>query len=136
MRKLLTILALLSAFTGPAMAQPVVLGSSVYLETVEREGGQQVRRIEAADSFGRGERVVAMTRWSTRENAPFWLESRVPHHLRFVEGNGSVEISTDNGRSWQRPGATAQRVTNLRWRIDSRTAARGSGMVSYSAVVR
>jgi hypothetical protein len=58
------------------------------------------------------------------------------------------EISIDGGRSWGKLGmlmirdtsgtrlASPEDVTHVRWRIPASVAARGTGTIAYSAIVR
>ena len=118
-----------------AVAQePVAVDRAVYVERLT--GGE--RTLEPARQLKRGDRVVLMLAWSGEGDAPFTVSSRVPSALAFKRGGGSEpEISTDGGRSWSTPDpARASEVTHLRWRVTGREAQRGSGMLTYSAVVR
>jgi hypothetical protein len=134
---------------GPVLAQaPVALTSRVF---VERSLGGALT-LEPAHQLVRGEKVVLLLAWTAPGKAGergFTLTSSVPETLHFHRaGDDSAQVSVDGGASWGRLGelriveglstrmAAPQDVTHVRIRIPAAQAARGTGRVSYSAIVR
>jgi len=114
----------------PASAQDVSVGSTVYRERVD--DGQA--RIEPATRLTRGDRVVTILTWDAPSGGNYTVTSPVPAGLTLQSASHpSLEVSTDGGRTWQRP-ANSNRIprgaTHLRWRVG------GEGRLSYRAVVR
>jgi len=137
---------------APAAAQQgVSLDSSVFIErTGHTDDGRIARRIEPASRLVKGDRVVLVLEWTTgADGKSFAVTSPIPGTLSFRRsGNDGEQVSVDGGKSWGelgelriREGATtrlasAGDVTHVRWRISRREAVRGSGLITYSAVVR
>ena len=151
-----TILAgLAGVFAGMALPIPmaqaesaVALRSAVFVERADlTRGAVPARRIEPAARLVRGERVVLVLDWQTRQNNPrFLVTAPVPPSLAFEKSSsGQEEISVDGGRSWGRLGsvqiadqwgtriASPQDATHVRWRVDGSA---GQGRITYSAFVR
>ena len=134
-----SILAL--AISTQAAATPgVSLDSEVY---VERTQPGNVRSLEPASSLRRGDRVVTVVTWRTLGKAgDFTVVNPVPRTITYENtAREDAEVSIDGGRTWGRLGelrfasrmATPQDVTHVRWRLP---AARGSGRIAYSGIVR
>ncbi len=142
----------LAAIATQAAAQDAVsLASAVFVERIgHTQDGRVERRIEPAGRLTRGDKVVLMVEWrAAQADKGFAVTSPIPRTLAFqdisLEG---AEVSANGGRSWGRIGqllirdvggvrlASPEDVTNLRWRVSEREAARGSGRVTYSAIVR
>ena len=137
------------AATSPASAAPLVtLDTAVF---VERQQSGDIRRLEPAQSFKRGERVVTILSWhklagSTRgSNGGFTLVNPLPRAIAYqASASDSEEVSVDGGRSWGRIGtlrfgnrlATPEDVTHVRWRVPAERAATGRGQIAYSGIVR
>ncbi len=131
----LVFLATAAAATGSALS----ITRAMY---IERGIGSGVA-LEPADRLRTGDKVVMVMQWNAAaQDSAFTLASRVPPALAFQRsGRENVEVSVDGGQRWGRIGslrigsrlAAPEDVTDLRWRIPSRD---GSGMLTYSAVVR
>lgn len=143
MRSYLIMGAVAALISGNLAAQSAVeLSRAVF---VERENGAS-RAVEPADSLRPGDKVVLVVEWDApRGGKGFTVNSRVPRNLSFQRSSrDDVQVSVDGGARWgyldtMRIGsrrATPEDVTNLRWRIPARMAARGSGIITYSAIVR
>ena len=139
-------IALLAALAWPQLAQAapaVITNSSVY---VERRDENSARRLEEADSFDKGDRVVTILRWELRKRAgSFTITNPLPRAVSYQASTREDElVSVDGGRSWGRIGqlkigdrlASPEDVTHVRWRIPERIAARGRGQIAYSGIVR
>ncbi|MBB4859104.1 hypothetical protein HNO88_002430 [Novosphingobium chloroacetimidivorans] len=127
---------------APALARPqVATQSTVYVERVQPD---RTRRLEPADRFIRGDRVITVVNWSRRAgNRGFVITNPLPAALAY-QGSAwdDQDVSVDGGRTWGRLGAlrvggrsaTAEDVTHVRWRIPPRVQARGQ--IAYSGIVR
>ena len=145
---------LLGASLAPASASPgshagprVATESAVF---VERVASGNVRHLEPAERMIRGDRVVTIVSWyrlSEGGNADgsFVITNPLPRAITFQDSaREDAEVSVDGGRNWGRLGAlrvgqrlaTPEDVTHLRWRIAPGHAARGSGHIAYSGIVR
>ncbi|MFN2100875.1 hypothetical protein [Altererythrobacter sp. MF3-039] len=129
MRRILKCLTILAMFTGPAHANDVNLNSFIYQEVRSVDA----RTISATNSLRRGDRVVTLLDWRSREPETVTMTAAVPRDLSFLNASAEgVEISTDGGRSWHATDSnSAGRVTHLRWK-----ATPGRGRLTYSAIVR
>ena len=123
-------MALLAAATAPVYAQGVAIESAVFLEHSDGHG----MRVEPAERFVSGDRVVTVLRWQAPGQRRFTVVSPVPTGLRVESvSRAGLEVSTDRGRSWQVLSDARELprgVTHLRWR------AGGDGQLTYRAVVR
>ncbi|MBD3728099.1 MAG: hypothetical protein IE933_00140 [Sphingomonadales bacterium] len=139
--------AMALTLAAPAMAQDkVALSRAVYVERAAPRGEGLARSIDRAESLRPGDRVVLMVEWQASEPGKgFTLSSPVPSALAFQRSSADgTEVSVDGGRNWGMLGtlrigdrlASPEDVTNLRWRIPAREAARGKGRVVFSAFVR
>ncbi len=141
----------LSATMHPASAESIWRPAhAVYVEKAPTVGLRPARLLEPAGKMSTGDRVVLVLDWRSPEKpGGFILTSPVPKALSYERSsNGMEEISVDGGRNWGRMGtltirdpegarlATPEDVTHVRWRIPTQTAARGSGRIAYSAIVR
>lgn len=122
-------IAALAAAT-PLQAQGVAIESTVFVEHSDAQG----LRVEPAQRFVHGDRVVTVMTWQAREGERFTVISPVPAGLKVESvSRAGLEVSTDRGRSW-RTLADARDlpvgVTHLRWRVG------GDGRLTYRAVVR
>lgn len=127
----------------PLCAAPVVTTQSdVFRES--KVPGQ--RRLEPAQSFSRGDRVVTIVRWyRLGGDGGFTIVNPLPSGTSYQDSarNGQ-EVSVDGGRTWGRIGAlriggrdaTPEDVTHVRWRISAKTARVGAGRIAYSAIVQ
>lgn len=133
----------------PAGAQPaphVAFDSEVYVEHIDYVGGAPVRHLDPATRLTRGDRVVTLVRWATHAGTGgFTVSNALPHALAFQRGaRDDGEVSVDGGRNWGRLGslriagrlASAEDVTNVRWRVSPAEARAGSGQIAYAGVVR
>ena len=128
MHKILAIAALVLA--APLQGQGVAIASNVFVEHSDGDG----LRVEPAQSFVRGDRVVTVMTWQAREGERFTVVSPVPSRLKVESvSRAGLEVSTDHGRSWRTlvdARDLPSGVTHLRWRTG------GEGSLTYRAVVR
>jgi hypothetical protein len=127
-----------SAQASPAVA----LDSAIFVERLD----QGARRLEPVRELNRGDRVVYVVTWQRSiGSGPFTVTNPLPRQVYFQgSANGDEQVSVDGGRSWGRIGelrsgarlATPEDVTHVRWRVSAELAARGSGRIAYSAIVR
>lgn len=130
------VLAAIGAITAlPAQAAGPLVEGAVYRErTSEGE-----RLIEPAGQLRKGDRVVLLVRWQAADDRDgFVVTTPVPAALAYRrESSDAAEVSLDGGRSWRRnERLRGARVTHVRWKVDAREAAQGSGSFAYSATVR
>lgn len=132
------------AVAAPALAAPAVaLDSAVF---VERTTPQRGRMLEPASRLSRGDRVVYVVSWYRMGGTGgFVVTNPLPRSVYFQgTASGDEEVSIDGGRSWGKLAAlrvgsrmaTPEDVTHVRWKVDPARAARGSGQIAYSAIVR
>lgn len=135
-----------AALSAPqaALANPnVALDSAVFIERTTAARG---RVLEPARQFSRGDRVVYVLSWTKLGGeGGFVVTNPLP---RAVAYQGSAfdeeDVSIDGGRTWGKLAAlrvgtriaTPEDVTHVRWRVAPALAARGSGQIAYSAIVR
>lgn len=131
---------------GVAAQSGIAIEKSAYIERAQFSAGKTVRALEPAQEVRKGDTLVLMLEW----NAPgrkhsFAVSSRVPRDLAFQRSGGKApQVSIDGGRNWGtlanlRIGsrrASPEDVTHLRWQVSDAEAALGSGVLSYSAIVR
>lgn len=126
-----------------AQASPAVsLDNAVFVERLD----QGARRLEPASALNRGDRVVYVVSWQrSGGSGPFMVTNPLPRAVYFQgTANGDEQVSVDGGRNWGRIGelrsgdrlATPEDVTHVRWQVPAELAARGSGRIAYSAIVR
>jgi hypothetical protein len=126
------------------LAAPLVsLDSAVFVERIKPGKG---RLLQPAATFKRGDRVVYVVSWVRKSGSgAFTVTNPVPRSVYYQgSADGSEEVSIDGGKRWGkleqiRIGtriATPEDVTHLRWHISADHAARGSGEITYSAIVR
>ena len=106
----------------------------------------QGRLLKPASSLRRGDRVVYVVSWyKMGGQGAFTVTNPLPRLVYFQSSaDGTEEVSVDGGRHWGkldalRTGgrlATPEDVTHVRWHISANEAARGSGEITYSAIVR
>ncbi len=128
MHKTLALLGLMAA--APLQAQGAAVESAVFVEHSDAHG----QRVEPAQRFMRGDRVITVMTWQVPEQRRYTVVSPVPAGLRLESvSRAGLEVSTDRGHSW-RVMADARDlpagVTHLRWH------AGGDGRLTYRAVVR
>jgi hypothetical protein len=139
-------LAAILALGAPALAlaAPLVsLDSAVFVERVKPGA---VRLLEPARELRRGDRLVYVVSWQRHGgDGGFTLTNPLPRTVYYQRSaSGDEEVSVDGGRRWGkleelRVGAriaTPEDVTHLRWRVAPNQAARGTGRITYSAIVR
>lgn len=140
--RLATILAL--AAPAAALAAPLVtLDSAVFVERIKPGA---VRLLEPARQLNRGDRLVYVVSWQRMGGeGGFTVTNPLPRTVYYQRSaTGDEEVSVDGGRRWGkldslRVGdrvATPEDVTHLRWRVAPAQAARGTGRITYSAIVR
>ena len=149
MRKAVTIGILGWALASAAALQAQVqLSRAAYVERVSDNGA--TRSIAPANDLRSGDTVVLMVAWQAKQDRKaFTVSSPIPKHLSFKRSASDQQIvSIDGGQSWARLSdltiedgrrtrrASVEDVTHLRWRIPASVAARGSGKITYSAIVR
>jgi hypothetical protein len=139
-------LAIIIALAAPAVAvaAPLVsLDSAVY---VERLKPGAVRLLEPARQLKRGDRLVYVVSWQRKSgDGGFTVTNPLPRAVSYQRSAGGDEqVSVDGGKRWGklealRIGAriaTPEDVTHLRWRVAPDEAAKGTGRITYSAIVR
>lgn len=149
MRKAVTIGILGCALASAAALQAQVqLSRAAYVERVSDNGA--TRSIAPATNLRSGDTVVLMVAWQAEQDRKaFTVSSPIPKHLSFKRSASDQQtVSIDGGQSWARLSdltiedsgrtrrASVEDVTHLRWRIPASVAARGSGKITYSAIVR
>lgn len=132
-----------------AFAQNTVeLSRAVFVE--RHSAGNVERKLQPAQEFRKGDTVILVVRWTAHNgSAPFTVSSAIPASLQFQQSSKDGQtVSVDGGKNWGKLGAlhkgtgrgkrvaSPEDVTHLRWRIPSRLAAKGSGQITYSAIVR
>ena len=144
--RFLTRLGLALALTVPAatFAAPLIeLDSAVFVERVQPGKG---RLLQPVSSLRRGDRVVYVVSWyKMGGNGAFTVTNPLPRSVYYQgSADGSEEVSIDGGKRWGKLDmlrigariATPEDVTHVRWHISAGDAARGSGEITYSAIVR
>ena len=137
-------LALALAAPAAALAAPLIaLDSAVFVERVQPGKG---RLLQPVNSLRRGDRVVYVVSWyKMGGNGAFTVTNPLPRSVYYQgSADGSEEVSIDGGRRWGKLDllrigariATPEDVTHVRWHISAGDAARGSGEITYSAIVR
>jgi hypothetical protein len=145
-RRSLAKLAVPLALAAPviAVAAPsVALDSAVFVEKIVPQKG---RMLAPASSLKRGDRVVYVVSWYRMGGqGGFTVTNPLPSKVYYQgSADGREEVSIDGGRSWGKLDtlriggrfATPEDVTHVRWRVPASEAARGSGQITYSAIVR
>lgn len=133
-----------TALPGLAAARSAIaMDSAVF---VERSSPRSGRLLEPAQQLRRGDRVVTILSWTRQAGSGgFVVTNPLPRTVYYqASADESEEVSIDGGRTWGklddlRVGtrlATPEDVTHVRWRIPAPVAARGSGQIAYSAIVR
>lgn len=137
-------MALALAVPAAALAAPLIaLDSAVFVERTKPGKG---RMLQPAASLKRGDRVVYVVSWYRMGGTgAFTVTYPMPKTVWYQgSADGSEEVSLDGGKRWgkleqMKVGsrvATPEDVTHVRWRISAQEAARGSGEITYSAIVR
>ena len=136
--------ALALAVPVAAIAAPLIaLDSAVYVEKVKPGQG---RMLQPANRLSRGDRVVYVVTWYRMGgNGSFTVTNPLPRTVYYQgSANGDEEVSVDGGKRWGKLDdlrigtriATPEDVTHVRWHVPASQAARGSGEITYSAIVR
>lgn len=126
------------------MATPsVALDSAVFVERVVPNKG---RLLQPAGTLKRGDRVVYVVSWYRMGGkGAFTVTNPLSRRVYFQgSSDGREEVSIDGGRTWGKldrmkisgRNATPEDVTHVRWRISADQAQKGSGEITYSAIVR
>ncbi len=145
LRAVLVLLAAALAIL-PSLAEAkvaVALESSVF---VERADPQARRTLEPARQLSRGDRIVYLVTWKRQSGSgSFVVTNPLPPTVYYqASADEDEQVSIDGGRTWGRLEmmhvgrrlAAPEDVTHVRWRISAPVAARGSGQIAYSAIVR
>jgi hypothetical protein len=146
LRRNLTRLGLALALAAPAaaIATPLIaLDSAVFVERLQPGKG---RLLQPVSSLRRGDRVVYVVSWyKMGGQGAFTVTNPLPRSVYYQgSADGTEEVSIDGGRHWGKLDAlrigariaTPEDVTHVRWHISAGEAARGSGEITYSAIVR
>ncbi len=142
LRHLAPILAI--CIPAAALAAPLVaLDSAVFVERL-RPGA--VRLLEPANRLKRGDRLIYVVSWQRMAgDGGFTVTNPLPRTVYYQRSAAGDElVSVDGGKRWGkleglRIGAriaTPEDVTHLRWRVAPAEAAKGTGRITYSAIVR
>jgi hypothetical protein len=136
-------LVILAAPNAAQAQGAVAIDSAVF---VERVGEDSERVLAPARRLTRGDRVVYVLDWKgPTGNTGFVVTNPLPRAVAYQgSAHEDEEVSADGGQTWGRLGslrvagrlAVAEDVTHVRWRIAPPVAARGSGRIAYSAIVR
>jgi len=132
------------AIPAVAIAAPLIaLDSAVYVETVKPGKG---RMLQPASRLNRGDRVVYVVSWYRMGGSgSFTVTNPLPRTVYYQgSADGEEEVSVDGGKHWGKLEnlhigsriATPEDVTHVRWHVPANDAARGSGEITYSAIVR
>ena len=145
-RRTIAKLACALALVAPviATAAPLVaLDSDVFIERFVPNKG---RLLQPASALKRGDRVVYIVSWTRMGGAGgFTVTNPLPRQVYFQgSADGREEVSIDGGRTWGKLEslriagrlATPEDVTHVRWKVPAQEAARGTGQITYSAIVR
>lgn len=145
-RRTIAKLACALALVAPvvAAAAPLVaLDSDVFVERFVPNKG---RLLQPANALKRGDRVVYIVSWTRMGGAGgFTVTNPLPRQVYFQgSADGREEVSVDGGRTWGKLEslrvagrlATPEDVTHVRWKVAANEAARGTGQITYSAIVR
>ena len=127
-----------------ALASPsVALDSAVFVERIVPKKG---RMLAPATALKRGDRVVYVVSWyRMRGQGAFTVTNPLPKKVYYQgSADGREDVSLDGGRTWGKLDdlrigarlATPEDVTHVRWKVPASEAARGSGQITYSAIVR
>ena len=144
--RILTRLGLTLALAAPAaaIAAPLIaLDSAVFVERVQPGKG---RLLQPVSSLRRGDRVVYVVSWyKMGGQGAFTVTNPLPRSVYYQgSADGTEQVSIDGGRHWGKLDAlrigariaTPEDVTHVRWHISAGEASRGSGEITYSAIVR
>lgn len=147
-------LGIFGAAIAMACAAPLFAGGtieltrSVFHERIsESRAG---RTVVPAQELRKGDNVILIVRWNSKERKEaFTVSAAIPSTLTYRASSVDEQtVSIDGGKSWGRLNslmirdgtgkrlASPEDVTHLRWRISAVQAARGSGQLTYSAIVR
>ena len=129
---------------APALAAPLIaLDSAVYVEKIAPGKG---RMLQPAAQLNRGDRLVYVVSWYRMGGTgAFTVTNPLPRSVWYQgSADGTEEVSLDGGKTWgkldrMRIGtrfATPEDVTHVRWHVPADEAARGTGEITYSAIVR
>ncbi len=157
MTLLTPMLALAATLTiSTANAAPtsqLTLESRVFRETIEQDvNGAPTRALASTATLRPGDRVLFVIRYrndSNRPVAPTSIVSPLPQPVMIdPASSGNLQVSTDGGRRWDRPGATftitpagtlrpasGQAATHVRVRIDQPIAPGASGQTMFRATL-
>ena len=145
-RRTIATLACALALVAPvvaAAAPMVALDSDVFVERFVPSKGRLLR---PAYALKRGDRVVYIVSWTRMGGVGgFTVTNPLPRQVYFQgSADGREEVSVDGGRTWGKLESlrvagrlvTAEDVTHVRWKVAASEAARGTGQITYSAIVR
>lgn len=135
---------LLAHLPGLAAARSAIaMDSAVFVEKTSPRAG---RLLEPARQLKRGDRVITILSWTRQAGSgSFVVTNPLPRSVYYqASADENEEVSIDGGRTWGkledlRVGtrlAAPEDVTHVRWRVPAPVAARGSGQIAYSAIVR
>ncbi len=134
--------AALASVPAATYANPVALGSAVYVERAATSGdGRFERALVPAHRLVRGDRVICVISWDRASAARLLtVINPVPRTVAYQgSARDDEEVSADGGQTWGRLGAlrhaghlaSPEDVTHVRWRV-----AGAAGRIAYSAIVR
>lgn len=134
-----------ASIAGPALAAPVKLANAVFVE--RHDESERARVLEPARTLRRGDKLVYVVSWQTNAARPerFTITNPLPRTVSYQRSASTAEeVSVDGGKRWGKLEAlrigeriaTPEDVTHVRWHVPPVVAARGSGRITYSAIVR
>lgn len=136
-----------------ASPAPLTLESRIFRETIEQDvNGAPTRALASAGTLRPGDRVLFVIRYRNDGSTPVpptSIVSPLPQTVMIDPASaGGLQVSTDGGRRWDRPGATftitpagtlrpapGQAVTHVRFRIDQPIAPGASGQAMFRATL-
>lgn len=150
----LFLLAFMAIIATPAVATPVALSNSVFVERISTDA-QGTRKVilEEPKVVTPGDRLVFVLSYRNASNKPaekFVVTNPMPAAVQFAEqGEGNAMVSVDGGKNWgtlaalrvadgdggMRP-ARAEDVTHIRWAFASPIPAGATGKLMFRGIVK
>jgi hypothetical protein len=153
MRMFLLAIATL-ATSAPALANPVSLSNSVFVERVSTDAqGNRKVVLEEPRVVTPGDRLLFVLNYRNGSSKPaekFVVTNPMPSAVQYAEqGEGSAEVSVDGGKSWgdlaqlrvadadgTERAARTDDVTHIRWAFNTPIPAGASGKLMFRGIVK